>query len=718
MNQFLRYNLCLSVFICGQLGVLAVEATAGVPDVPPPKSWDTFVILPWQFQTDAVRDKALYESVNLHGFHIDRRDAKLQALAKETNWPFYVDHTAGKGYLHLGNLQNQVTRKKGIIVRPNSLVDPKTIEAMKSLITQNVTSAKGSSVVGYALDDEVSLGAFCSPCEVDGSPNSIAGYRKYLAEVYKTIENLNAQYGAAYKSFDEISPNSYEAFRAQLKPDGLGKINLSPWCDWRSYMDTQFADCIAAMVRFANGLDPGVPAGFVGGQSPSAFGGYDYRKLCKSAQWMEAYDIGGSNEILRSFWTAKRPHVQTFFSSKEPRKDTWFLWYYLCHGNRGVIGWPEGWFPNGQVAAHIKALAETFKEVQGPVAKQIIDAEFANDPVAIYYSQPSIQVTWALDAACHGGTWPNRSSSMDSACSTSSNTRIAWLKTLEDLGIQAKFIHQDHLLAGELQKGGYKVLLLNRALCLSDAEAEAIKAFADKGGVVIADHLCGICDEHGKARASGALDGLFGLKRELAQGILGGNTVTEVNAEKDYKGLNTKNWDVGGAAMYKEMAVFERGLRNDKGKAETELGGAAVVVRNGAAVYLNLSPIGYLLKRPQNESREWLPFVAGLLQQSGITPRLKLEVDGQPAHATEALFWKNGERMTLCIVRNLERRASISDFGTAKEGVGEGKVKLKLSFAIPIKALKNERTGKALGDGKAFEDDFVPWEANVYSYGL
>ena len=51
---------------------------------------------------------------------------------------------------------------------------------------------------------------------------------------------------------------------------------------------------------------------------------------------------GATNEILRSFWDQKRPRVLTFFSSKKPRQDAWFLWYYLCHGNRAVICWPEG----------------------------------------------------------------------------------------------------------------------------------------------------------------------------------------------------------------------------------------------------------------------------------------------------------------------------------------------------------------------------------------
>jgi len=668
-----------------------------VPEIAPPKSWDHFVILPWQYKTDAPKDKALYESVNLHGFHIDRRNSALQAFARETNWPFYVDHAAGKGYLHLGTASDALLRKKGIQIRPNSLADPATLEAMKKLLQANIDSAKGSSVVGYSFDDEISTGSFCSPIETDGSPASVAAYRKSLAQRYPSIENLNAQYGTSFKSFDDVSPQSYEAFRSQLAPDSLGRVNLSAWCDWRSFMDTQFADILKELTRYANSLDPATPAGFVGGQSPNAFGGYDYRKLTGAVQWMEAYDIGGSNEILRSFWTQKRPHVQTYFSSKDPRLDSWFLWYYLCHGNRGVIGWPDGWFQNGKVADHIAACADTYKEVQGPVSRKIIDAEFVHDPVAIYYSHPSIQVTWALDVVSHRDTWPNRMSSMDNSISTSNLTRVAWLKSLEDIGVQAKFIHQDHLLAGVLEKEGYKILLLNRVLCLSDAEAAAIRAFSAKGGTVIADHLCGVFDEHGKAREKGALDDLFGVTHNLAKGILGGKTLTEVDGERGGS-LSEKTWAVEGAATHWDLPVFERGL-------------PGAVLRNGKNVYLNLSPLGYLLQRTKHGGRAWTDGLGSLLKDAGVTPRLSLS---EPE--TEAIFWKNPDRMTLCVLKNKDRKASIDGFGSAQGGVGDGRIRLKLSFAQAVKDLKNERTGKTLGDGKEFEDDLTPWEANVYTY--
>ncbi len=667
-----------------------------VPTIPPPKHWDRFVMLVWQYKTDVTRDKELYESLNLRGFHVDRRNEKLQAFGKETGWPFYVDHAADKGYLHLGKLAEGIGGKREVVARPRSMADPKTMEALKKFLTQNVNACKGSTAVAYAFDDEISTGNFCSAVETDGSPLSVAGYRKFLEAQYGTIEALNAEHETAYKSFDAVEPRSYETVRSQIRPDTLGKLNLSPWCDWRAYMDTQWADALAELTRTANKLDPETPAGYVGGQMPCAFGGQDYRKLTQAVQWVEAYDIGATNEILRSFWDQKRPHVQTFFSSKDPKRDAWFLWYYLCHGNRGVICWPDGWFNDGKAADYITANAATFKEIQGPVSQKIIDGSFVHDPIAIYYSHPSIQATWAMDAVPHGGTWPRRSSSLESSVSTSNLTRIGWVKSLEDVGLQPKFIHQDHLLGGVLQKEGYKVLLLNRVLSLSDAEVAAIRAFAAAGGTVVADHLCGIYDGHGKARPQGALDDLFGVKRDLSKGILGGATTTEVNAERA-QAFNEKSWMVEGAETFKGMPVFERGL--------------APNTRAGRHAYLNVSPAGYLLKRTKGEAAEWLAFVRGLFKDLGVEPRVVVD-----APRTESLFWKNGERTTLCIVRNIDRRASIDAYGDLTDEVNQASTKLKFSFSNAVKGLKNERSGKLLGDGRAFEDDFTPWEANVYTY--
>ncbi len=701
----------VALLICLLAACPALDAVPAIPRAP---GWDRFVMLVYQTGTDAARDQALYESVNLRGFHSDRQDERLLALAQRTGWPFYVDHAADKGFLHLGEAHAAaVTRRRELIVRPNSLADPATIERLHGFLAARIGAAKGSSAIAYAFDDEISLGSFCSPAEVDGHPRAVAFFRGQLAASYGTIERLNQQYGTSFADVAAVEPTTFEQVRGQLTRDGIAGMNLSSWCDWRSAMDTHFAEVLAGLTRFANGIDATVPAGFVGGQAANAWGGYDWRKLSTAVQWTETYDIGGANAILRSFWTQQRPRMQTFFSSRDPRLDAWFLWYYLCQGNRGVIIWPEGWFSDGTVADHVAALADTFKEVQGPVSRSIIDGTFLHDPVALYYSQPSIQVSWALDAACHGKTWPNRLSSMDNAISTSGLSRVAWLKTLQDLGVQPRVIHQDHLLAGELTSGGYKVLVLNRALCLSDAEVTAIGAFAKGGGMVIADHLCGICDERGKARTVGALDRLFGVARDLGAGWLDGQALSEVNGELGNE-LSSVTW-AQGAARHLGLAVFERGLTTTDQFAGIPPVGPAVEIRRGRAVYLNLSPIGYLLHRRDGLGSDWLALVADLLADAGVAPRVRLSSDGPTPQLREALFWKNAGRTTLCVVENLDRAATISSFG-ATTGLGAQPVTLQLRFAAPVKDLRNERTGVRMGDGVAFSDAFVPWEANVYTY--
>jgi hypothetical protein len=225
-----------------------------------------------------------------------------------------------------------------------------------------------------------------------------------------------------------------------------------------------------------------------------------------------------------------------------------------------------------------------------------------------------------------------------------------------------------------------------------------------------------VFDEHGKAREKGALDDLFGVKHDLARGILGGTTLTEVDGERGGS-LSDKNWTVEGASTAWEMPVFERGLSaGGTAKAEHEAESGAAVVRHGKNVYLNLSPVGYLLKRPKHEGRLWTAGVASLLKELGVTPRVSISENGQPATQIEAITWKNPDRLTLCILRNLDRKASIDGFGSAEGKLGDGRMRMKLSFAFPVKDLKNERSGKTLGNGRDFEDELTPWEANVYSY--
>ena len=116
------------------------------------------------------------------------------------------------------------------------------------------------------------------------------------------------------------------------------------------------------------------------------------------------------------------------------------------------------------------------------------------------------------------------------------------------------------------------MLILDRALAMSDGEAKAIREFAKGGGTVIADQLCGVFDEHGKSRSGrGALDDVFGVTHNLEAGLMNGKVLYEVDAEKfgDVPIEKKVSTAYEGALKWKGLVVYERGLGVAEGAKAT-----------------------------------------------------------------------------------------------------------------------------------------------------
>jgi hypothetical protein len=370
-KPFNKIIVVLAVFVLSALMTSPGFAAGGEA------GFDGFRIFIWPYQTDVLKDYKLYKDLGISGFQIDRgkgQDERIQ-YSIENNFLFYAGHVADKGFLYLkGADRKAVTQKLDLLVRPVCLSDPGVIEQIKNHIQDNIGAVKKGKVVAYALDDEISLGTFVNPGDVDIHPLTLDRFREWLEKEYGKIDALNSQWASHFTSFSEVMPQGFETVRTRLSHKHFSNWNLSSWMDFRHFMDIFFADVLSDLVKFSNVIDPLRPAGFVGGQAPSPWGGYDYGLLSESVQWMEAYDIHGTNEILRSFWKGSgKMRMQTFFSKKNWKKDSWFFWYYLLHGNSGVIAWPEGWFSEQEgkrrVDDGILALQDVFKAVQGPISQ-------------------------------------------------------------------------------------------------------------------------------------------------------------------------------------------------------------------------------------------------------------------------------------------------------------------------------------------------------------
>jgi len=339
MYKIKKYSWCLIIFLNVAVALLwfhsvfaetdMIGSLTRVPSIPARQEWNRFKILVWQYKTSVLEDFHLYQKIGLGGFHIDRGAGRenLVEFSLRERFPYYVDHAADKGFLHLkGTDIEAVTGKQGLTIRPFSLADPNTLRQIKEHLDRNIKATKKGLVLAYAFDDEISLGTYVIPCDVDNHPMSLVWFRNWLRNKYQTIDSLNRKWNTDFKSFDEVMPRSFEEIREHAQKPPLSRWNLAPWLDFRQFMDFQFASVLSELTRYSNSLDPKTPAGFVGGQGSGPWGGYDYAMLARAIQWMEDYNIHGTNEILRSFWSyERRPIMKTFSSTKDPKLDSWFL---------------------------------------------------------------------------------------------------------------------------------------------------------------------------------------------------------------------------------------------------------------------------------------------------------------------------------------------------------------------------------------------------------
>jgi len=717
--------------------IYPVGALEAVPVIRQRPEWRRFIVLIWQWQNDIRQDGRLYDLAGLHGFHIDWGATKddLVRLSRQRRFPYYVDHAAGKGILHLtDDLRWSVIGKESLLVRPHSLADPSTIELLKSLLRVNVDTTKKGLVYAYAFDDEISLGSFNNPAEVDIHPLSLGWYRRWLRNRYGTIQNLNKAWDTAYASVDEVEPVGFDEVRKSKADFLFSKWNLSRWMEWRHFMDYQFAQVLADLTRYTNKLDPLTPAGFVGGQQPSAYGGYDYAFLCRAVQWMEAYDDGGTNEILRSFWNQpRRIHAQTYGASDGYKKNVWVLWNRLAHGNQLTIAWPEGWMRTNSsgervLSPKIQQLATTFREIQGAASEFIINSNsyLESDPIGLYYSHPSIRVGWAMDSATHGAGWPKRSSGMDGDNLSSGRLRVSWCKILEDLGYQYDFISYLDVQEGRIDLSKrFKVIILPQIICLSDREVSALSNFVRSGGMLIADALCGLLTETGRGRTTGALDEVFGIKRDESRGYLDGRGITEIDGEYSSRPFPERLRAYENALRYRSMVIFERGTRAASGSSTGVSDTAAVLIRkktgSGQSLYLNLTPLAYeyFPYRAGEIGGAWREVIGKAHNDVGLRPRVEIFGGGVTEPWMEALLWRNGNRYCLAVLKNLSSSGdSAASAGLLGQEADRNAKRITVRINLAVKSLRNSRTGKVFGDVSSFTDDFNPWEANLYEFAL
>lgn len=666
--------------------------------VPAAGRWDTWLYMPWRYRWAIGTGEEGGWFCRLHGINggvADHGRGPLDWFAR-WNLRFYGDHTAGKGELFL-----QPDRRFDRMMRDPGAVRPWPVGdyllgSLRDTIRRNVRSLRHSPLrVAYSLDDEISTGSLVRPIAWRINDDT-AAYERWLRSYYGR--------GAPKPSF--VTPD--QTLR-ELR-ERLGEIDLSPLLDRMTYNDSVWANLLGELVEICNGEDPDTPCGFVGGQGPSLWGGYDWAKLAKKVQFVEAYDMGSAPEIVRSFNPAI-PRVTTHFHDDDlgVGNDRWLAWHYFAHGSRGMVGWVEGWFePDGRPLPWLTPFGHTLRELGGVQGPKLVGARWIHDGVAIYYSHPSIQVSWMLDAEPHGRTWVNRND--DHTLGTSHLVRKAWEFLLTDAGIQYDFLPYDEVVLRGVP-AEYKVLILPACYALSSVEARRIADFAARGGTVIADFACGLFDPHGRGRRRGALDDLFGVRhdgRETRKDFFGGGLWVETDQDAGY-----------GYERYRELFATTRPrLHNGFAVAERRLP-VGTVRRHGKgrAVYLNLSPQRYLMHREEGTAtEEHRRTFLDPVRAGGAVPWIQAKPAG-PARLPplEVTYWSKGGRTLVLILQNVPIRVGLSG-ENGSVGLVQAKVPVEIRLAAPVTGVIDERTGRALPDGGRFVLDMDTTEALFFSF--
>ncbi len=675
--------------------------------------WDHWIYMPWRYRWGREYDVQLAKQLRGAGFNGAMCDYGPQAaeIHQEAGFLWYLDHAAGKGdlYLRKENATREVLKSS---YRPVCLADSLVRARLLGKLDKSLGAVREYNTrIAYALDDEVSWSSFTNPCKWDNSPQSMAGFHRWLIERYGSRQAAMEQWGPGAEKFwgRMATPDDFPDLYGRPWP----QWNLSPWADALSYMDSQLGNLIGDLVTYANTIDPLTPTGIVGGQCPAPYGGYDYAKLMGKVQFLEAYDLGCSAEIARSLNLKNAiPLVKTGFGDPLDPENVWFYWHHLAHGDRGLIGWADGWFRQDEFPEErVLELGRVIQKL-ARASENICGARWLDDGVAIYYSHPSIQASWFIDCQPHGRTWLNRSSSMNNVLASTVGTFWAWTKLLEDAGIQYNFYSYADLLEQGLDPEEYKVLILPRALALSDQESEQMTRYVEAGGHIIADHCPGWFDQHLRGRQRPVLDDLFGIADHPTAGpgqLFGGRLLAELDADRHYR----LNFVEAAAMMWDScrrrdgFVVAERALScfNEKRTAE------------GWANLMNVSIMEYVFLRTFDppEAEKYRAPIEKLLSRAGVSPWVKPKVDGKRPQRTEITYWERENRIVLCVVKNplaLGVPPALWEESIAANEI----VRLKLVFSSPKTDVVNERTGEALGDGSEFEILWTTGEAAMLSF--
>ena len=544
-----------------------------------------------------------------------------------------------------------------------------------------------------------------------------------------------------FKSWTEVKEFLARYGREMAEVSSVKGWNISAWSDFRNFMDSTFADAVFRAAEVCKAEDPHARCATEGGQSPFAFGWYNYEQVVRAIDVMELYNIGNNVEVARSLKPElillstegfdHNPKIPLTDKDRTgQRQAARAVWWKVFHSVRGAVIWDNQEesatfvdLKTGQLTACADAFKDTFRELRSGLTTLIINSSRTHDGIAIHYSQPSIQAHWLLENAKKYRDWmvDTVGAYVDSRFVA---VRNSWTKLTEDLQLQYNFVSSSQILSGELNSGKYRVFIMPESIAVSPAEAEAIREFVRGGGTVIADCRVGELNDRCRDLGEPLLNDVFGI----------------IEAEKHVAGKSAVGVGNDGRLLLdgKELGLIDpadASVNVSTGRALVKSGNVPLCVVNqvgsGRGIYLNMDMSGYAFDRLNPKASHIVTdLMAGLLGLADVRPRVRvLGPDGNRLPGTEVVIFKNGDCEIVAIFRNPQfddggwgsyatRRLDWRDWTTdADNSVFEKEAEIEVQWD-DAKSTYDIRGKKELGSVRSCKAKLSPWEPLVFSRSL
>src|SRR5215213_7618963 len=408
------------------------------------------------------------------------------------------------GYLTKKELFKRTGDKK-FLQRTPTFNDPAFMQKLADIVRATARNKARYQMDYYFVGDEGSLTSYGDPVDFDWSPQTLLQFREWLRGEYATLDALNKEWRTSFKDWGEVVPFTTEEARASG--------NFAPWADHRTFMEVTFARAYQAARDAVLQGDPAAHIAVSGTQATNAYNGADWYRLDQVIDDFLSYDGGNQWDMHRSF---ARPGSMIGFwtgygsSGLAVQNSIWTAAVQnVLHPN---IFWMYSFLdPDMTYSKSARDMGVAFKSLKFEgIGKLLMESEREQDGVAIHYSMPSVHGASILGYHRRSSDDDDETPQDKMAVSFAAN-RDGWVRAVKDLGLQFDFVASEQVEKGGLPSGKYKVLILPLSLALSAEEAQAVEAFAQGGGVVIADAGAGVMDEHCAWQPNGQLNELFGI---------------------------------------------------------------------------------------------------------------------------------------------------------------------------------------------------------------